>query len=109
MRIYGRKSGKWVEVSTQAGGSNDYVYITSLIQCLLLITGESPFYANFGIPAQQSIIQQVFPDFYVALIQQYFSQFFAVLQISKVRSTTPTYNVNITTNDGTKVQVIIPV
>jgi len=111
MRVYGRdvKTGSWVEVQTDSTGANDYVYITSLVQCLKLNINESPFWANWGIPAQQSVVQQIFPDFYVALMQQRFSPYFAALQITKVQSTTPTYNVSITTNQGVKMAVSVPV
>lgn len=115
MRVYGRvynqatQTYSWQEVQTSATGQNDYVYITALVQCLKLNLNESPFWANYGIPAQQSVVTQIFPDFYVALIQQRYSQYFASLQISKVTSPTPTYNINITTNQGVKFQASVPV
>jgi len=104
MRTWGRDSnGAWIEVT-----ETDYVWITTLIQNLKLNLGESPFYAENGIPAQRAVIQQIFPDFYVQQIQQQFSQYFASLQITKVAgTTTPTYNVNIITNQGTTVQTVI--
>lgn len=105
MRTYGRDSnGNWNVVETDANGYSDYVYITTLIQTLKLVLGESPFFANRGIPAHRSVVQQVFPDYYVTYTQQLFSQYFASLIISKVDSTTPIYNVNIITNYGTKFQ-----
>lgn len=73
----------WVVVETDASGDDDYVYITALVQVLLLNLGESPFYSNFGIPAKDAVRQQVPPDYYVALTQKYFSQFFASLIISR--------------------------
>ena len=109
MRTYGRVKGIWTEVETDENGSNDYVWVTTLCQCLLLFLGESPFFANFGIPAHQAIIQQVFPDFYVTQTQRQFSQYFASLLVSKRDLPTPTYDINITTNQGTKVAVSIPV
>lgn len=94
----------WVEVSPDANGNQDYIYITALLQCLRLNLGESPFWANFGIPAKVSIQTQVAPDYYVALIQTYFSQFFASLIIAKMpttpNNTTPVYNVNIVRKNG---------
>ena len=110
MRTYGRipdGSGglRWVEVSTDDDGSDSYVYLTTLCQCLLLNTGESPFYSQYGIPAQQSVLQQLFPDFYVTQTQTQFSQYFASLIISKVEnSSRPIYNVNVITKAGTKMQ-----
>jgi len=111
MRVYGRdpKTDQWLTVTTDASGQNDYVHITALIQCLKLNLNESPFWANWGIPAQQSVVQQIFPDFYVSLIQQRYSAYFASLQISKVASFTPTYNVNIITNQGVKMQMSVAV
>jgi hypothetical protein len=104
LRTWGRVNGIWEEVTTDANGYNDAVWITTLIQNLKLNLGESPFYANNGIPAQQSVLTQIFPDFYVAQVQQQFSQYFASLIISKVAaSLTPIYNVSIITNQGEKV------
>lgn len=101
MRTWGRdRDGKWVEVSTDANGFDDAVWITTLIQCLLLNLGESPFYANYGIPAHPSVVTQVFPDFYVARTQQQFASRFASLVIAKQQSATPTYRINVTTHQG---------
>lgn len=113
MRTYGRtydKLGKptWVKVETDAAGHNDYVYVTALRQVLKLSTGESPFFANYGIPAQQSVIQQVFPDYYVAVTQNQFAPFFAALIVSKRDTATPTYDLNITLNVGTKIAMSVP-
>lgn len=113
MRTYGRLTdelGKktWVEVQTDVKGFNDYVYITTLIQVLLLNLGESPFFANYGIPAHPSVVLQLFPDFYVSFTQRQFSAYFASLIISKLPTFEPTYNVSITTNQGAVVSVTIP-
>jgi hypothetical protein len=83
------------------------VYVTWLIQVLKLVLGESPFYANYGIPAVLSVVQQIFPDYYVSVVQQQFQQYFASLIISKVPSTTPTYNVNILFFNGTTFQAVV--
>lgn len=107
MRTYGRVNGVWTKVETDAAGFNDYVWITTLIQTLLLNLGESPFYGNFGIPAHPAVVQQVFPDYYVAVTQQQFSQYFASLIIAKQPSPTPTYRVSVTTNQGVKVAASI--
>lgn len=115
MRTWGRvydANGNWTwtpVVTDPTTGNNDAVWITTLIQCLLLNLGESPFYAQYGIPARPSVVQQVFPDFYVTQTQQQFASKFASLTISKVNSPTPKYNVNITTNVGTKISAIVPV
>lgn len=97
---------KWVVVETESNGSNDYVWLTTLIQCLKLQTNESPFYANYGLPAQRSIIQQIAPDFDVMKTQSQFSQYFASLIIARQLSSfgePPTYNVNVVLNNGTKI------
>ena len=117
MRTYGRipvvpggPPVKWVMVETDANGMNDGVWLTTLIQVLKLNLNESPFYANYGIPAKQSVMQQIAPDFYVYLTQYQFSPYFANLIVSRQPGSTPTYTVNVTTNQGYKLnQQIIPV
>ncbi len=122
MRTYGRippgpgqPATQWVEVDTTATGFNDYVYITTLIQCLKLELGESPFYANFGIPAKASLVQQIAPDFYAVRTQQQFAGQFASLTIARVPAPegytrdTPTYNVAVTTNEGLKLSATVPI
>ena len=111
MRTYGRQTlkdgtyGPWVQVATDANGFDSYVWVTTLIQCLKLALGESPFFANYGIPAQQSIITQIFPDYYLAQMQSQFSQYFASLSISRnapvAGEPDPTYTINIVTKEGT--------
>lgn len=109
LRVWGRVTDKltgkktWVKVTTDKNGFNDFVYLTNLIQVLKLNLGESPFYGNYGIPAHPAVVQQVFPDFYVAFTQQQFAQFFASLIIAKEPSTTPTYTVNVVTKYGVKI------
>lgn len=112
MRTYGRivdddGNLQWVEVETDSAGFNDYVYLTTLIQCLKLVIGESPFFADYGIPAKASVVQQVFPDYYVANTQQQFSSFFASLIIAREDNPSPTYKVNVTTNQGVKIAASI--
>lgn len=103
MRTYGRLNGTWVEVDTDANGYNDPVYLTTLCQVLKLSPNESPFYANYGLPAQETIMTQVYPDYYIALTQSQFSDYFASLTISKVATNDPTYNINILTNSGSRI------
>ncbi len=115
MRTYGRTYDAdglptWVEVSTDAEGRNDFVWATTLCQVLQLNLNESPFYANYGIPAKTSLIQQVAPDFYVMRVQQQFSQYFANLVISRVPlAAAPVYRVNVTTNQGVKLNAEVPI
>jgi hypothetical protein len=113
MRIYGRYTDelgnkKWTVVETAPDGSNDMVYLVNLIQVLLLNLGESPFYSAYGIPAKPSVVQQIFPDFYVARTQQQFAPLFASLIVTKQPSRTPTYNISATTHQGVKITTDIP-
>jgi len=115
MRTYARiqrpdGSRGWIEVDTKADGSNDDVWIATLIQVLLLNLGESPFYAQYGIPAKPSVDQQLWPDFYAARTQQLFSAYFASLIITKVSGARdPTYLVNIVTNQGERPSFSVPI
>lgn len=107
MRTYGRISDElgnktWIEVTTDANGYNDDVWITTVIQTLKLNLGESPFWANYGIPAHPSVVQQVFPDFWVAQVQQQYAQYFASFVLAKLPLATPTYLINIVTQQGAK-------
>jgi len=113
MRVWGRvpnaNGGKtWVEVSTDANGNNDAVNVTWLAQVLKLNLGESPFYAGWGIPQQQTIMTQVLPDYYLNYIQKQFSNLFASLSITFTTMTpNPTYKVSILTNSGANIGVSI--
>jgi hypothetical protein len=107
-RIWGRSYAEdgtytWEKVETNSYETFDYGYVTQLIQVLKLSLGESPFYANYGIPAQKSVMTQIFPDIFVTQTQQQFSPYFATLLVGKEQnSATPIYNVNITFFNGTK-------
>lgn len=123
-RVYGRivpnvlypDQKQWVEVDTDSAGFDDAVYITALAQCLLLQLGESPFWANWGIPAIQSVQNQVPPDYYVALMQQRFAPNFASLIITRAfipasgrnQRPVPTYDVKILTHRGSRVDFSVP-
>ena len=99
MRTYGRVDGKWVVVTGTLDDATD-VWVTTLIQTAKLGLGESPFYAQYGIPAQESIMTQVQPDYYVMNLQQQFSQYFASLIISKEDGNEPVYNIYVLTKKG---------
>lgn len=99
----------WQVVQPDANGNASYVYITQLIQVLKMSLGESPIYSNYGIPAQRSVMQQIFPDFYVNQTQQQFAPFFAALSITKMPSREPMYQINLTTFQGTVFNATIPV
>lgn len=108
MRTYGRitnpdGSRTWVKVETDAQGRNDMVYVTALCQVLLLNLGESPFFAQYGIPAVPTVVQQVQPDYYVTRAQAQFAPFFANLIVAKQLSDPPTYKINVTTQQGVRI------
>jgi len=111
LRTYGRvpvdpldPKGKkrWVVITTTPAGLNDDVYICALAQTLKLNIAESPFYANYGIPAHQSVMQQIMPDFYINFTQQYYSQFFANLSVAKLPTADPEYRFSVITHQGFK-------
>jgi hypothetical protein len=115
MRTYGRitnpdGSKTWVKVETDANGFNDAVWLTTLCQCFLLNLNESPFYASFGLPDEQAIIQQVAPDFYANRMAQYFSQFFASLILARdPDAIEPVYTINVLTQLGARAVISVPV
>lgn len=106
MRVWGRTYNpdgtyQWVSVVTDANGDSSNCYLTALCQALKLNIGESPFFSNTGIPQYQTIIAQVFPDFYASAIQQQYAQYFASLAIVRVPgSLPPQYNVTAVTPSG---------
>lgn len=102
MRTYGRDAnGNWQIITTDANGYNDNVMLTTLAQALKLNLGESPFYANYGIPQYQTIVTQVLPDYYVMQTQTQFAPYFASLTINRVtNSDPPAYNVRAVCHSG---------
>ena len=126
MRTYGRTqdvlSGKkkWWVVTTDINGFNDSVWLTDLAQVLKLNLGESPFFANYGIPAHPSVVTQIYPDFYMARTQQQFAHHFASLILTTLPVTqgsadsfaenqdgapAPRYYINVLTNYGSRIGV----
>jgi hypothetical protein len=106
MRVWGRQYNddgtyQWVAVVTDSNGDSSNCYLTALCQAIQLILGESPFYANVGIPQQQTIMTQVFPDWYVGQLQRLYAQYFATLTIVRVPgSFPPQYNVTAVCKSG---------
>lgn len=119
IRTYGRQffadgSYRWIVVTTDSNGYNDAVYLTTLVQVFKLNLGESPFYGNFGLPAKQSIVTQVYPDFYVNFTQQQFAKYFTSLIVTRnvlkpPNPPTPVYVVNVVTQYGSKLSLNVPV
>jgi hypothetical protein len=91
MRTYGRivpdilypDEKIWVVVETDENGFDDMVWLTTVIQTIKLNLGESPFYANYGIPAHASVTSQIAPDQYLSRIQQQYAPYFLSLIISR--------------------------
>jgi hypothetical protein len=122
MRTYGRTrdvltgAKKWWLVTTDANGFNDSVYLTTLAQVCKLNLGESPFFANYGIPAHPSVVMQIYPDFYMIRTQQQFAPYFAALIITPAPIAqgsagsddgrpVPAYNISVLTNYGSMIGV----
>jgi len=126
MRTYGRTQDvltgrkKWWVVITDINGFNDSVYLTDLAQVVKLNLGESPFFANWGIPAHPSVVTQIYPDLFLTRIQQQFAPHFAscIVSISPVKQGSrdsfatgqeggpaPRYYINVLTNYGSRIGV----
>ena len=99
---------RWVAVTEDATGHFDYIALTALVQCLKLNLGESPFWGNYGIPAKSSVLQQLPPDYNVALTQAFFAPYFASLIVSKdATRIEPTYQVNVVRTAGSTMQMTV--
>jgi hypothetical protein len=99
----------WVEVNTDHNGNDDVVWLTTLAQVLQLNLNESPMFGNYGIPAQQSIVTQILPDYYVTQTQQYFASYFLALIVTRKSKTDPSYAVNATANPGATLMSPVPI
>jgi hypothetical protein len=103
-------TGQFVVIETDANGFNDAVYLSCLIQWFRLNLGESPFFANAGIPARQSVITGVAPDYYAMYAQQWFAPYFASIAIARQPgSNPPTYSVIVTTHSGSVIPLTLNV
>ena len=126
MRTYGRTqdvlTGKktWHVVVTDPNGFNDSVWLTEVAQVCKLNLGESPFFADWGIPAHPSIVTQVFPDIFMARIQQRLSPHFASMILTPMPvdqgsadsfatgqdgRPAPRYYLNVLTNYGARIGI----
>lgn len=114
MRVWARYTNNdgtksWTAVETDpVTGDNSKCYLVALCQTLLLNLNESPFWSSLGIPAQQSVEQQVPPDYYIGRIQQFYSQFFASLIVARAGINPPTYNISVITLAGAKINFNLP-
>jgi hypothetical protein len=105
----GSDEKKWVEVTTDTNGNDDAVWLTALAQVLQLGLNESPIFGNWGIPAYQSVVTQVMPDYYVTLTQQNFAKNFAALSVSSQSTSEPIYAITVTANPGAILMDPLPV
>ena len=126
MRAHGRTqdvlTGKktWWVVTTDVNGFNDSVCLTWLAQVCKLNLGESPFFADWGIPAHPSVVTQIFPDFYMTRIQQQFAPYFASCIVTALPvdqgtadsfatgqegAPAPRYYINVLTNYGSRIGI----
>ena len=85
-----------------------YIWLATLAQTLRLNTNESPFYANYGIAAEQSVQTQIAPTIDITRTQQQFAPYFQSLTIFKQPNTVnPTYNITAVFLNGTTIQTVI--
>lgn len=99
---YGLTTGETVIVD--AG----YIWLATLAQTLRLSTKESPFYANYGIPAQQSVMTQIAPDISIINTQTQYAPYFASLTVTKqLNAVNPTYNISAVFLNGTTIQTVV--
>ena len=103
MRTWGRNAnGDWIKIT-----ETNYIWLATLAQTLRLQQGESPFYANYGIPAHDSVMSQIAPDAAMARTQSQFAPYFATLTITKETTTAPTYNISAMFKNGTVIQSVV--
>jgi hypothetical protein len=105
----GQGSGRWVKVETDPSGNNDLVFLTTLCQAILLNLNESPVYSDVGLPARQSVLTGVAPDYNMSLLQRRFAPFFQSLTIAKTGANPPSYLVNVITHQGVKLSAQRPI
>lgn len=99
----------WQEVTTDANGYDDAIWLTTLAQVLQLGLNESPMFANYGIPAQSSVFSQIYPDYYVSQMQQKFSVYFLSVLVSRLAGRGPRYRINTVTKSGAIMPSPVPV
>ncbi len=85
------------------------VYLTWLCQVIQGNLGEDPMFNNWGIPAQQAVITEVPPDYWMGRIQQKFAPYFASLMIPRISGTdNPTYKAVAICPNGAVLEATIP-
>ena len=101
MRTYGKNAnGQWIEVL-----ETSYIWLATLAQTLRLNEKESPFYANYGLPAHDSVMSQTAPTVAINRTQSQYAPYFANLSIVRdLNYDQPTYNVSAVFQNGTVFQ-----
>ena len=105
MRSYGidPATNKWTTITDPS-----YIYLATVAQTLRLALGESPFYGNYGIPAQQSVINQIAPNLAVNNTQNQYAPYFASLSMtSQSIVPQPTYAISAVLQNGTTIQTTV--
>lgn len=108
----GKGKGRWVLVQTDSAGNNDLVWLTTLCQAILLNLNESPVYADVGLPARQSVLSGIAPDYNISLLQKRFAPYFLSLVITRqpqAQGQDPQYRANVVTHSGVKLSARIPI
>lgn len=103
MRIWTRQhqpdgTRRWVAVD------RNQATIAWLQNALLLQLGESPFWADWGIPVNKTLVSRIWPDYYMTLTQERFADYFASLTITQdpnPADDNPTYRITALFPDGT--------
>lgn len=103
MRVWTRQhqpdgTRRWIAVD------GNQAQIAWLQNALLLQLGESPFWADWGIPVTRTLVSQIWPDYYVNMTQQRFVDSFSSLQITRDpadNDDNPTYRIAAILPDGT--------
>lgn len=88
---------RWVSVR------DNQAIIAWLQNALLLQLGESPFWADWGLPVTQMLVTQVWPDYYVHMTKQRFEDYFTSLRITRDTaqdSAEPSYTISALFADG---------
>lgn len=104
MRTYGKnESGQWVEIV-----NTSYIWLATLAQTLRLSQGESPFFANYGIPSIDAVLAQVAPNAAINRTQQQYAPYFSSLSVYKdPTQTDPTYKIYAVFQNGTTLQTSV--
>jgi hypothetical protein len=121
VRTYGRLTDPltlkktWVVITTDANGFNDMVFLSNLAQVCKLNLNESPFWGDWGIPAHASVLTQIAPDFYLALVQRRFAPRFMALLMTREPDKTdergrpaPYYLIQVVFNWGASLATKVP-